>query len=97
VDRLAADHDLEPVLIGRIVRSRHHDAGVAAMLFDREIQHTRWPEPDWYRACAPDHQTGDQRIANAGDDSRPSYPTATFDRPALAPPLRRANPSAHAS
>src|SRR5450759_1763215 len=38
-ERVARQHDLEPVVIGRVVRARHHYAGQGAEVVGREVEH----------------------------------------------------------
>ena len=46
VERAGCGQQFETVVVGRVVRTRHHDAGIGIEPLYREIQHRRGSEPD---------------------------------------------------
>ena len=83
---LALQHHLEAVIVGRVVRSRHHDAAIQPQVIHREIEHRRRPEADAGDRDAGGGKPLDQRRFQ----TRRAQPAVTADRRA-APPAPHEN------
>ena len=94
---LPAEHHLEAVVVGRVVRARHHDPAIDRERRRREIEHRRRPEADAHHVDAGARQALDQRRLELGR----GQPPVTADRDALAAGLGqhrgKARPMARAS
>src|SRR6185312_4431429 len=80
IEGAAPEHDLEAVIVRRIVRAGDLDAGIGLELVHGEIEHRRRAEPDAQHLEAAGAEPADQRLL----ERRRAQPTVIADGDAAA-------------